>query len=38
VDATTWDFYVPRSYARHFWEWLTDAASEFGGEVLEPLA
>jgi len=38
VDATTWDFYVPRSYARHFWEWLTDAASEFGSEVLEPLA
>jgi len=38
VDATTWDFYVPRSYARHFWEWLTDAASEFGGEVLEPRA
>ncbi len=37
-DDITWDFYVPRSYARHFWEWLTDAASEFGGEILEPLA
>lgn len=37
-DDATWDFYVPRSYARHFWEWLTDAASEFGGEILEPLA
>ncbi len=37
-DDVTWDFYVPRSYARHFWEWLTDAASEFGGDILEPLA
>jgi len=37
-DDATWDFYVPRSYARHFWEWLTDAASEFSGEILEPLA
>ncbi|MGH8619754.1 MAG: sarcosine oxidase subunit gamma [Burkholderiales bacterium] len=33
VDDATWDFYVPRSYARHFWEWLTEAASEFGGDI-----
>ncbi len=36
VDDSAWDLYVPRSYARHFWEWLTDAASEFGGVVLKP--
>lgn len=24
------DLYVPRSYAADFWEWLTDAAAEFG--------
>ena len=38
VDDAVWDLYVPRSTARHFWEWLTEAAAEFGGEVLDPLA
>jgi sarcosine oxidase subunit gamma len=37
VDDSAWDLYVPRSYARHFWEWLTEAASEFGGTILKPL-
>jgi sarcosine oxidase subunit gamma len=37
VDDGAWDLYVPRSYARHFWEWLTEAAAEFGGAVLKPL-
>lgn len=27
------DLYVPRSYARTFWEWLTDAAAEYGYRV-----
>jgi sarcosine oxidase subunit gamma len=38
VDDSAWDLYVPRSYARHFWEWLIEAASEFGGTILKPLA
>lgn len=27
------DLYVPRSYARSFWEWLVDAAAEYGYRV-----
>lgn len=27
------DLYVFRGFAQHFWEWLTDAAAEFGVEV-----
>jgi sarcosine oxidase subunit gamma len=30
------DVYVARSYALDFWEWLTDAAAEFGYVVGEP--
>ncbi len=32
-DDHTVDLYVPRSYARHFFEWLCDAAGEFGYRV-----
>lgn len=28
------DVYVNRSFALSFWEWLIDAAAEFGGEVM----
>lgn len=28
------DLYLPRSYARNAWEWLLDAAGEFGYDVL----
>lgn len=28
------DLYIPRSYARHVWEWLTRAADPFGYEVV----
>jgi len=31
------DIYVPRSYALHFWEWLTDAAFA-GGYEVQPAA
>lgn len=31
------DVYVPRSYAQHFWEWLLEAAAEFGCRVDPPL-
>jgi sarcosine oxidase subunit gamma len=34
VAAETCDIHVPRSYALDFWEWLTDAASAGGYEVL----
>ena len=34
-DAASVDMYIARSLAVSFWEWLIDAASEFGGEILE---
>jgi sarcosine oxidase subunit gamma len=33
MDARTVDLYVARSYAQACWEWLTDAAGEYGYEV-----
>ncbi|MCB1363626.1 MAG: hypothetical protein KDK02_05860 [Rhodobacteraceae bacterium] len=34
-DDTVFDVYVPREYARSFWEWLINAAEPLGGQVLE---
>lgn len=36
TDATTFDLYVFRGFAVSFWEWITDAAEEFGPAVLAP--
>jgi len=33
-DSPTVDLYVARSYAVSFWEWLTEAAAEFGYRVV----
>jgi len=33
LDADTFDLYVSRAYAVSFWEWLIEAAEEFGGDV-----
>ena len=30
------DLYYARSYAQHLWHWLTEAADEFGYEVIAP--
>lgn len=30
AEADAFDLYVPRSFARAFWHWLTDAAAEVG--------
>ncbi len=35
-DAASWDVSVGRSFGPSFWEWLTDAAAEFGYRVEEP--
>lgn len=34
IDTDTIDVYVARSYGVSFWQWLIEAAEEFGGEVL----
>lgn len=34
-DDSVFDAYVPREYARTFWEWLTEAAAPLGGQVLK---
>ena len=34
-DAASVDVYISRSLAVSFWEWLIDAAGEFGVEILE---
>ena len=36
-DAETFDIYCARSYARHVWHWLHEAALEYGCEVGFPL-
>lgn len=36
TDETTFDLYVFRGFAVSFWEWITDAAEEFGPAVLAP--
>ncbi len=33
-DEPTFDLFVMRSYAVSFWEWITDAANEFGYAVI----
>ena len=33
-DAPEFDLFIPRSYAVSFWEWITDAAMEFGYKVI----
>jgi heterotetrameric sarcosine oxidase gamma subunit len=33
VDAEAIDLYVPRSYALTLWEWLLDAAEEYGTRI-----
>jgi sarcosine oxidase gamma subunit len=33
-DAPEFDLFIPRSYAVSFWEWMTDAAMEFGYKVI----
>jgi sarcosine oxidase subunit gamma len=33
-DEPIFDLYVLRSYAVSFWEWITDAAGEFGYKVI----
>jgi sarcosine oxidase subunit gamma len=37
-DNPTVDLYVARSYAASFWEWLTEAAAEFGYRVAASLS
>lgn len=34
IDTNTIDIYVARGYGVSFWQWLIEAAEEFGGEVL----
>jgi len=34
IDPYTIDVYVARGYGVSFWQWLIEAAEEFGGEVL----
>ncbi len=34
IDTNTIDVYVARGYGVSFWQWLIEAAEEFGGEVL----
>jgi sarcosine oxidase subunit gamma len=36
-DAQTFEMYCARSYARHVWHWLHEAALEYGYEVGAPL-
>jgi sarcosine oxidase subunit gamma len=33
IEECIFDIYIGRSYALHFWQWLTISASEFGYEV-----
>ncbi len=33
IDEDTFDVYVPRGFAVSFWEWLMEAAAEYGGEI-----
>jgi heterotetrameric sarcosine oxidase gamma subunit len=35
-DGEDFDLYAARSYAVHLWQWLTDAAAEFGYRVAAP--
>ncbi len=35
-EGSLFDLYVPRSYALSAWEWLIDAAAEFGCRVADP--
>jgi sarcosine oxidase subunit gamma len=35
-DEPTFDLFVMRSFAVSFWEWMTDAAQEFGYSVTTP--
>jgi len=34
LDPDGFDLYCARSYARHLWHWLTEAAAEFGYQVV----
>jgi methylglutamate dehydrogenase subunit D len=34
-DKPTYEFIVPRSFAAAFWEWLIDAAAEFGVAIVD---
>lgn len=36
IDTDTFDIYVARGFGMSFWQWLIEAAEEFGGEVLAP--
>lgn len=36
-DTATFEIYCARSYAQHLWHWLTEAASEYGYEVMPTL-
>lgn len=38
VDANTIDLYVFRAFGQHMWEWVCDAAGEYGFEVGETVA
>ena len=37
LDTGCFELYCARSYAQHLWHWLTEAASEYGYEVLAPV-
>ena len=37
IDDDTFDIYVARGFARTFWEWLIEAANEYGYLVEKPL-
>lgn len=36
VEPDVFDLYCPRSYARSFWHWLTEACAEYGYRVARP--
>ena len=38
VDEDIFDLYVFRAFGRHMWEWVTDAAGEYGYEVNSPVS
>ena len=36
-EAEVFDLFVFRGFALSFWEWLTDAALEYGYQVADPI-
>jgi len=38
VADDTFDLYVFRGFGQHMWEWISDAAAEYGVRVTDPVA